>query len=123
MNLVWSLLTQQDYRILPIKPQGFPFHSTQQIDTIRSIRTREFCSYHCLLPLFSYVSRLRHFCHYEIRFFFSLILFFFRSDFCIGSFMAKRRPSVNRPPTPDARLDQEKEPSVMEMINIKVCVL
>ncbi|KAL6325693.1 hypothetical protein AAG906_023538 [Vitis piasezkii] len=30
------------------------------------------------------------------------------------------RPSVNRPPTPDARLDREKEPSVLEIINIKL---
>lgn len=27
---------------------------------------------------------------------------------------------MNRPPTPDARLDREKEPSVLEIINIKV---
>ena len=27
---------------------------------------------------------------------------------------------MNRPPTPDARLEQEKEPSVVEIINIKV---
>uniref|UniRef100_A0A5B7BE91 Transcription and mRNA export factor ENY2 n=1 Tax=Davidia involucrata TaxID=16924 RepID=A0A5B7BE91_DAVIN len=30
------------------------------------------------------------------------------------------RHSVNRPPTPDARDDQEKEPTLQEIINIKL---
>lgn len=28
---------------------------------------------------------------------------------------------MNRPPTPDAAEDQEKEPTLQEIINIKVC--
>ncbi|PHU25591.1 Transcription and mRNA export factor ENY2 [Capsicum chinense] len=31
-----------------------------------------------------------------------------------------RRHSVNRPPTPDTRDDQEKEPTLKEIINIKL---
>lgn len=34
--------------------------------------------------------------------------------------VGKRRNSVNRPPTPDAVEDQEKEPTLQEIINIKV---
>lgn len=37
--------------------------------------------------------------------------------------VGKRRNSVNRPPTPDAVEDQEKEPTLQEIINIKVFFL
>ncbi|XP_010248993.1 PREDICTED: transcription and mRNA export factor SUS1 [Nelumbo nucifera] len=30
------------------------------------------------------------------------------------------RPSINRPPTPEAEEDQEKEPTLQEIINIKL---
>ncbi|MCD9641607.1 hypothetical protein HAX54_027905 [Datura stramonium] len=35
-------------------------------------------------------------------------------------YMDNRRHSVNRPPTPDTRDAQEKEPTLKEIINIKL---
>ena len=52
--------------------------------------------------------------------------FLYSIDFIIFSsliyfeYKFRRRKSVNRPPTPDVAEDQEKEPTLQELINIKV---
>ncbi|GMY13083.1 transcription and mRNA export factor ENY2 [Fagus crenata] len=39
--------------------------------------------------------------------------------FLLTIVVSSRRPSVNRPPTPDVQENQEKEPTLQETINIK----